>query len=80
MDEMNPNNFIWIDALYKLLSTDGENRSSLSCTYQKLFQKYLPAFFEMGSSMGFQRRKLFDYLHQKTIDKEKSIDHIKKEI
>jgi hypothetical protein len=50
MNEMNPNNFIWIDALEKPLS-NGENRSFLSCTYHELFKKYPPAFFfEMGSS------------------------------
>ena len=41
---MNPNNFIWIDALDKHLS-NGENRRSLSGTYQKLFKKYPPFFF-----------------------------------
>ncbi len=31
--------------------SNGENRSFLSCTYQKLFKKYPPAFFfGMGSS------------------------------
>jgi hypothetical protein len=41
---MNLNNFIWIDALDEPLS-NGENRCSLSGTYQKLFKKYPPAFF-----------------------------------
>ncbi len=31
--------------------SNGENPTSLSCSYQKLFKKYPPAFlFEMGSS------------------------------
>jgi hypothetical protein len=47
---MNLNNFIWIDALDVPLS-NGENRSSISFTYQKLFKKYPRAFFfGMGSS------------------------------
>jgi hypothetical protein len=49
INEMNSNNFIWIDALGKPLF-NGENRSSLSCIYQKLFKKYpLVSFFGMGS-------------------------------
>ena len=41
-----------IDAPESSLS-NGENRTSLSCSYQKLFKKYPPAFyFEMGSSEG----------------------------
>jgi hypothetical protein len=40
---MNFNNFISINALDKALS-NGENRSSVSCSYQELFKKYLPAF------------------------------------
>jgi hypothetical protein len=32
--------------------SNGENRSFLSCTYQKLFKKYPPAFFfETGNSL-----------------------------
>ena len=34
---------IWFDASSSPLS-NGENRSSLSCFYQKLFQKYTRAF------------------------------------
>jgi hypothetical protein len=41
---MNFNNFIWIDAPDESLSI-GENRSSLSCTYQELLEKYPPGFF-----------------------------------
>jgi hypothetical protein len=32
--------------------SNGENRTSLSCSYQKLFEKYPPAFFfEMGNTL-----------------------------
>ena len=42
--------FIWFDTFSSALS-NGEKRSSLSCSYRKLFKKYSPAFyFEMGSS------------------------------
>jgi hypothetical protein len=51
---MNLNNFIWIEALDKPLS-NGENSSSLSCTYQELFKKYPPTFFfGMGSRNDLQ--------------------------
>ena len=50
IQEINSNNFIWIDVLDKRLS-NGKNGSSLSFSYQNLFKKYSPAFFfEMGNS------------------------------
>ena len=48
---MNLNNFIWIDALLDVPLSNGENRSFISFTYQKLFKKYPRAFFfGMGSN------------------------------
>jgi hypothetical protein len=48
VQDINFNNFIWIDALNTPLS-NGKNRTSISCSYRKLFKKYPPAFyFEMG--------------------------------
>ncbi len=45
--------FIWIDTLSQPLS-NGENHSSLFCSYQKLFKKYPHAFyFEMGNNSFF---------------------------
>ncbi len=39
--------------------SNGENRSFLSCTYQKLFKKYPPAFFfETGNSYQYFQRQL----------------------